>query len=91
MAQALRFVGRSVGDRVILGFVILLAIVWIVPIAWVVILSFKANNELMVSTALRPVLWQPLRSAKRRNSFCEDAQRIAAPATAWMMYRWKNR
>jgi multiple sugar transport system permease protein len=50
MAQAQRFVGRSAGDRVILGFVIALAVVWLTPIAWVVILSFKANSELMMTT-----------------------------------------
>jgi multiple sugar transport system permease protein len=50
MAQGQRFVGRSVGDRVILGCVILLAVVWLTPIAWVVILSFKSNSELMMTT-----------------------------------------
>jgi multiple sugar transport system permease protein len=50
MAQAQRMVGRSVGDRVILGAVILLAILWVVPVLWVLILSFKANSELMQST-----------------------------------------
>jgi len=51
MAQSQSIVGRSLGDRVILGLVIALAVLWIVPIAWVVILSFKANSELMMSTA----------------------------------------
>ena len=50
MAQAQRIVGRSLGDRVILGLVILLAILWVVPVAWVVLLSFKPNSELMLST-----------------------------------------
>ena len=44
-------VGRSPGDRVILGAVIVLAILWITPIAWVAALSFKANSELMMSTS----------------------------------------
>ncbi|MDE3176485.1 MAG: carbohydrate ABC transporter permease [Pseudomonadota bacterium] len=44
-------VGRSLGDRLILGAVIVLAILWITPIAWVVVLSFKANSELMMSTS----------------------------------------
>jgi len=51
MAKAQRFVGRSLGDRVILGFVIVLAILWVVPVAWLALLSFKANSELMLSTA----------------------------------------
>jgi multiple sugar transport system permease protein len=50
MAEARKMVGRSVGDRVILGAVIALGVLWIVPVAWVVILSFKANSELMLST-----------------------------------------
>ncbi|MDQ0472154.1 carbohydrate ABC transporter permease [Labrys wisconsinensis] len=44
-------VGRSAGDRLILGAVILLAIVWLVPVVWVTALSFKPNAELMFSTA----------------------------------------
>jgi multiple sugar transport system permease protein len=44
-------VGRSLGDRVILAAVIALAILWVTPLAWVAILSFKANGELMMSTA----------------------------------------
>jgi multiple sugar transport system permease protein len=51
MAQAQRMAGRSVGDGVLLGAVILLAFLWVVPVLWVVILSFKANGELMRSTA----------------------------------------
>jgi multiple sugar transport system permease protein len=56
MALASAMVGRSLGDRVILAAVIALAIAWIVPVAWVVVLSFKANNALMMSTtsALHP-------------------------------------
>jgi multiple sugar transport system permease protein len=50
MPEARKMVGRSVGDRVILGAVIALGVLWIVPVAWVVILSFKANSELMLST-----------------------------------------
>jgi multiple sugar transport system permease protein len=50
MAQAQGMVGRSVGDRVIMAAVILLAILWVVPVLWVLILSFKANSELMQST-----------------------------------------
>ena len=56
MALASTMVGRSLGDRVILGGVVLLALLWIVPVAWVVVLSFKANQALMMSTtsALHP-------------------------------------
>ncbi len=56
MAASGHIVGRTLGNRLILGSVVLLAIVWMVPIAWVVILSFKPNQELMVSTgtALHP-------------------------------------
>ena len=50
MAHAQRIIGRSVGDRVILGAVVLLAILWVVPVAWVILLSFKANSELMMTT-----------------------------------------
>jgi multiple sugar transport system permease protein len=51
MALAQRMVGRSLGDRVILGAVVALAALWIAPVAWVVIVSFKPNSELMMSTA----------------------------------------
>jgi len=44
-------VGKTWGDRIVLGAVIALAILWIVPIAWVLALSFKANSELMMSTS----------------------------------------
>ncbi len=52
-------VGRSLGDRVILGAVVLLAILWVVPVAWVILLSFKANSELMMTTgsAVSPALY----------------------------------
>jgi multiple sugar transport system permease protein len=50
MAQTQRMVGRGVGDRVILGAVVFLAFLWVVPVLWVLILSFKANGELMRST-----------------------------------------
>ncbi len=50
MALAQNMVGRSLGDRVILGAVIGLAVLWVVPVAWVVILSLKSNSELMMST-----------------------------------------
>jgi multiple sugar transport system permease protein len=50
MAQSQRIVGRGLGDRVLLGAVVLLAILWVVPVLWVLILSFKANSELMLST-----------------------------------------
>ena len=50
MAHAQRIIGRSVGDRVILGAVVLLAVLWVVPVAWVILLSFKANSELMMTT-----------------------------------------
>jgi multiple sugar transport system permease protein len=42
--------GRSLGDRLLLLAVVLLAIVWIAPIVWVVGLSFKPNEVLMRST-----------------------------------------
>jgi multiple sugar transport system permease protein len=51
MATAGSIVGRSTGDRLILGAVILLAVVWLVPVVWVTALSFKPNAELMFSTA----------------------------------------
>jgi multiple sugar transport system permease protein len=51
MALAQHMVGRSLGDRVILGAVVALAALWIAPVAWVVIVSFKPNSELMMSTA----------------------------------------
>lgn len=51
MALARSMVGRSLGDRVILSAVIVLAIFWTTPVAWVVALSFKANGELMMSTS----------------------------------------
>jgi len=56
MAAAQSIVGRSAGNRAILAAVIVLAIIWLVPIGWVLILSFKPNAELMISTAsaLRP-------------------------------------
>jgi multiple sugar transport system permease protein len=50
MAYAQGMVGRSVADRVILSAVIGLAILWVVPVAWVALLSFKSNNELMMTT-----------------------------------------
>jgi multiple sugar transport system permease protein len=42
--------GRSLGDRLLLLAVVLLAIAWIAPIVWVVGLSFKPNEVLMRST-----------------------------------------
>lgn len=42
--------GRSLGDRLLLLAVVLLAIAWIAPIVWVVGLSFKPNEVLMHST-----------------------------------------
>lgn len=51
MASAQQFVGRTAGDRVILACVLLLAFAWLVPVAWVIVLSFKPNSELMLSTA----------------------------------------
>jgi multiple sugar transport system permease protein len=50
MALAQGIVGRSVGDRIILGAVIALAILWVTPVAWVAVLSFKSNSELMMTT-----------------------------------------
>lgn len=40
----------NLGDRLILGSVILLAILWLAPIFWVVGLSFKPNDVIMRST-----------------------------------------
>lgn len=51
MASAQQFVGRTAGDRVILACVLVLAFAWLVPVAWVIVLSFKPNAELMLSTA----------------------------------------
>src|SRR4051794_26517179 len=51
MAAAQSIVGHSTGNRLILAAVALLAALWLVPIGWVLILSFKPNAELMVSTA----------------------------------------
>ncbi|MGO4336215.1 carbohydrate ABC transporter permease [Labrys sp. KB_33_2] len=51
MASAQQFVGRTAGDRLILACVLLLAFAWLVPVAWVIVLSFKPNAELMLSTA----------------------------------------
>ncbi|MDT3376279.1 carbohydrate ABC transporter permease [Labrys portucalensis] len=51
MASAQQFVGRTAGDRVILAGVLVLAFAWLVPVAWVIVLSFKPNSELMLSTA----------------------------------------
>ena len=50
MAEGQGIVGRSIGDRVILGAVIVLAILWVAPVAWVALLSFKSNGELMMTT-----------------------------------------
>ncbi len=51
MTFAQPIAGRSVGDRVVLAAVIACAALWLLPIAWVVLLSFKPNSELMMSTA----------------------------------------
>ncbi|WFS04740.1 carbohydrate ABC transporter permease [Rhizobium tumorigenes] len=40
-------IGSSVGDRIILGLVIAVAIVMMAPVVWVVALSLKENKELM--------------------------------------------
>ncbi|MGO4438859.1 carbohydrate ABC transporter permease [Rhizobium sp. RAF56] len=40
-------VGRSLGDRIILGLVVALALVMVAPVVWVVALSLKDNKELM--------------------------------------------
>nr|WP_234794660.1 carbohydrate ABC transporter permease [Xaviernesmea oryzae] len=42
-------VGRSTGDRIILGLTIAAAIAMMAPLVWVVALSLKDNKELMVS------------------------------------------
>ncbi|WP_413992773.1 carbohydrate ABC transporter permease [Labrys okinawensis] len=56
MAASQQIVGRGAGNKLILAAVILLAVIWLVPVAWVLILSFKPNAELMLSTntALHP-------------------------------------
>jgi multiple sugar transport system permease protein len=41
-------VGRTLGDRIILGLVIALALVMVAPVVWVVALSVKDNKELML-------------------------------------------
>jgi multiple sugar transport system permease protein len=51
MAFSQAIAGRGFGDRVILVAVIAFAVLWLAPIAWVVLLSFKPNQELMMSTA----------------------------------------
>ena len=51
MAIAGSMVGKSLGDKLILGAVVALAILWVTPVVWIVILSFKPNSELMMSTA----------------------------------------
>ena len=43
-------VGKSIGNRLILGAVIALAIAWIAPLVWVFALSFKPNEFLTVRT-----------------------------------------
>lgn len=43
-------VGKSLGNRLILGAVIALAVVWIAPLVWVFALSFKPNEFLTVRT-----------------------------------------
>ncbi len=45
MAAAGHIVGRTLGNRLILGAVVLLAIVWMMPIAWVVILSSSRTRS----------------------------------------------
>ena len=43
-------VGRGLGDRMILGATIVLAIVMVMPMLWAVGLSIKSNAELLVDT-----------------------------------------
>ncbi|MDM0065101.1 carbohydrate ABC transporter permease [Variovorax sp. J31P207] len=43
-------VGKSLGNRLVLGAVIALAVVWIAPLVWVFALSFKPNEFLTVRT-----------------------------------------
>jgi len=45
-----RAVGKQLGDRLILGAVIALAVVWVAPLIWVFALSFKPNEFLTVRT-----------------------------------------
>ncbi len=47
-SQNSNIIGRSFGDRVLYGLVILLAIVMAAPVLYVIALSLKDNNALMV-------------------------------------------
>lgn len=51
-----RIAGNKLGDRLILGAIILLAIMWVAPLIWVFALSFKPNAFLMAHT---DVLFSP--------------------------------
>ena len=51
MAASEHIVGRGIGNKLILLSVILVAVIWMLPIAWTLLLSFKPNSELMISTA----------------------------------------
>ena len=50
MAASEHIVGRGIGNKLILLAVVLVAVIWMLPIAWAVILSFKSNAELQIST-----------------------------------------
>jgi len=50
MAASEGMVGRSTGNRISIGLVILLAIAWMVPVITVLLMSIKGNRELMEST-----------------------------------------
>jgi len=45
-----RIAGNSLGDKLIIGAVLVLAIIWIAPLVWVLALSFKPNAFLMAHT-----------------------------------------
>ena len=51
MALAPSISARSRGDRIILGASLAWAALWLLPVAWVILLSFKPNSDLMMSTA----------------------------------------
>jgi len=51
MAASEHIVGRGIGNKLILLSVVLVAVIWMLPIAWTLLLSFKPNSELMISTA----------------------------------------
>lgn len=49
-ARAQNIVGRSLGDKLILAAIVVVALVMMLPLFWVLGLSFKPNQELMADT-----------------------------------------